>query len=310
MCLILEISVIFPVLYSGRQSSCRLNLGSSKRTSCLHSDDAAQQETNIEVYEFCVGSIRNSIFHILSTPLIPLKLQDAVLQIQYKLAYWCADKWPHSRIDYLFDTLYRSKLMDSKSFTSTQPLLFPKWCSSISLVRVLKAQRLDVDALIDRLEREENPTGELMGKSNVNLSKDIDYELKQRESTNEKSTADDEDERINAKYPKYAMKGEYQSDIIHHYGTLSKFETNYQCDEMYLVLSTRYAIQPSLLSKLLFLPHWTTVLLLSKMTHQSILSDLGKNLEFVAQKHSESQDEDNTSKWHKLAAEKRKKTLE
>ena len=287
---------------TGRQSSCRLNLGSSKRTSCLHSEDQEQPETNIEVYEFCVGSIRNSLFHILSTPLLPLKVQEAVLQIQYRLACFCADKLPHSRLDHLFDTLYRSKLMDSKSFTSTQPLLFPKWCSSISLVRVLKAQRVDVDVLIDRLKREENPEGVLLGKANVNLSKDIDHELKQQ---NEESMTMEEDD---AEYPRYAMKGEYRSDIIRHYGALSQFDTNYQCDEMYLVLSTRYAIQPSLASKLLFLPHWITVLLLSNMTHQTILTDLGRNLEFVAKKQAEN--DNSTSSWHTLRTTKKKKTHE
>jgi len=291
----------------GRQNSCRLNLGSSKRTSCLHSEDNKQQETNIEVYEFCVGSIRNSIFNILSVPLLPLKVQDAVLQIQYRLACWFTDKMPHSRVEYIFSTLYQSKLMDSKSFTSTQPLIFPKWCSSISLVRVLKAQHVDVDKLIDELEKERNPTGKLMGKSNVNLSKDIDFDLKQREESLGMNDGDDHDNKEDGedgKYPKYAMKQEYQPDVIRHYETLSQFETNYQCDEIYLVLSTRYAIQPSLVSKLLFLPHWITVLLLSNLTHRKILEDLGKNLEYVAQKHSETQ---SSSYWHQFPAEKKKK---
>jgi len=279
----------------GRQNSCRLNLGSSKRTSCLHSDDAEQRETNIEVYEFACGSIRSSLFHILSYPLFPVKLQDAVLRTQYNLACWAAEKMPNSRTDLIFDSVYRSKLVDSKSFTSTQPLLFPKWCSSISLVRVLKANKVDSHELVERLNKEENPEGALMGKSKVNLSKDIDYEL---EGEEHEEAMDDS---------RYAMKGEYLSDVIRHYRTLTQFQSNYECDEMYLVLSTRYLIRPSILSKLLFLPHWITCNVVSRWISESVLTDLGRNLEFVAQKHAENESAD--TPWHSLQTPKREKSL-
>merc|ERR1712176_1678041 len=93
-------------------------------------------------------------------------------------------------------------------------------------------------------------------------------------------------------------KSEYQSDFIRHFNELSKFETNYDCDEMYLVLSTRYSINSSnVWMKCLFFPHWITVKILSNWTQEYILNDLAKNLEFVAMKNE--QNGPSESHWHK-----------
>ena len=57
----------------GRMSTFRINLGSSKRTICLHldreqgNDDKDNNPTNIEVYEYCVGSIRQNLLLIQNT---------------------------------------------------------------------------------------------------------------------------------------------------------------------------------------------------------------------------------------------------
>eukprot|EP01084_Bolivina_argentea_P182713 315389_1 len=141
----------------GRQETCRLNLGSSKRTICLHNDEKQNENntpTNIEIYEYCCGSIRNSLFIIQNRFIIPTKLNDFLLNIQYKLACYFAEKHPHSIADQFFDALYRGKLMDSKTFTSTQPNFFPKWCSSISLVRILKAKNINIEQLIETLNKD------------------------------------------------------------------------------------------------------------------------------------------------------------
>lgn len=272
----------------GRANTCRLNLGSSKRTVCLHLDKDDDNPTNIEVYEYCVGSIRQNLLLIQNTPLLPSKLNEFLLNIQYRLACYFAEKWPHSVPDLFFDSLYRSKLMDSKTFTSTQPNFFPKWCSSISIVRVLKAKQIDINQLIDKLNKENN-NNELKGKSKVNLGKDVDIELdKENESEN----------KMDPDHPMHAMKDEYQSDFIRHYTQLSRFENNYQCDEMYLVLSTRYAISgSSIFRKILFIPHWITVKLLSDITHNKILSDLANNLAMISHKDAQNVD-DKESHWH------------
>eukprot|EP01083_Nonionella_stella_P036977 100857_1 len=270
----------------GRQNTCRLNLGSSKRMICLHSyintqpgSDTNDPPTQMEIYEYCTGSIRSSLFTVLSTQLLPSRVIDGLVNTQYRLACFFADKLPHSLPDHLFDAMYRAKLMDAKTFTSTQPNLFPKWCSSISLVRVLKAKHIDVDALI-------NKSNTLKGQSNINISKDIDHDIKKQEDDHEAHVM-------------YRMKHEHQSDILRNYKQLTEFDRNYSCDEMYLVHSTRYALSSSsFIRKLLFLPHWITVRWLAQARHEYILTDLANNLDFVSKKHSES-DSNESSRWHK-----------
>ena len=161
-----------------------------------------------------------------------------------------------------------------------------------------------MDQLIDKFNKENNDNGdrnELKGKSNVNLGKDVDIEL-EKENENEG--------KMDENHPMHSMKKDkYQSDFIRYYSELSKFENNYECDEMYLVLSTRYAISgSSIFSKMLFLPHWITVKLLSNMTHNKILSDLANNLALVCQKDAEN--ENNESYWHKERPPRRKENVQ
>ena len=259
--------------------------------------------TNMEVYEYCVGSIRQNLLLIQNTPLLPSILNDFLLNTQYKLACYFAEKMPHSLPDLFFDSLYRAKLMDSKTFTSTQPNFFPKWCSSISIVRVLKAKEIDIDQLIDKFDKENNNDGndnELKGKSKVNLGKDVDVELKKENESEGK---------MDPNHPIHAMKDEYQSNFIRYYTQLSRFENNYQCEETYLVLSTRYAISASsIFRKILFFPHWITVKLISDMTHNKILSDLANNLAMISQKDAENVDKE--SYWHKSRPSRKKANVQ
>ena len=67
-----------------------------------------------------------------------------------------SEKAPHSALARYFEALYRGKRMDKHSLTSTPPTLCAKWCSSISLVRVLSAKHVDVPRLIAQLKRTDN----------------------------------------------------------------------------------------------------------------------------------------------------------
>ena len=284
----------------GRSEINRLNLGSSKRTVCIHQDKETEEgnkhATNMEIYEYCVGSIRNSTLIIQTTSLLPAKLTEWLLRGQYRIASFFAEKYPHSIPDQLFDALYRAKLVDHKTFTSTQANFFPKWCSSISLVRVLQAQDMDSNELMDRLKKEDNPNNVFKGKASVNLGKDIEHEL---EKENEEKKDEDDD--------RYKMKDEYQSDVIRYWNELVMFDKNYKYDEMYLILETRYAIAgSSVLGKLLFLPHWITVRWIAYRTHNKILTDLANNLAFVADKDAENVHQE--SNWERIKPRRKKRT--